>query len=379
MCACQPPDDSEATSIPRSVPTLDQSAELYGADHLAILDRATQLTRRRAATNALANYGQYAVAVLAALFLQGYVIRKLGKDGYALWPLVLTCTSFFMILPVSISASALRFLAAALGGRKVQDVSRITTSIFAALVVVAIVFVAAVVIVSVFFEGLFNMPPGVRGIGPWAMLLGGLAAAVRVPFSIFRGGLEATQNFIVLNVIELVFVLARVALVVLAFAALGPSLIWFAGAFLVVEAASSFTTFWAARRFVPWQKLSWKSFDWKVLSKLSGFSMWMLAGAVAGRLYWETDNILINKLLDPVLLTGYFVVVTFVRQCQGAALLGSSVLFPSATVMHARGCVRHSRHDLSRQSGDRADRRAAAAVCDHLRQGGADGLPGTGI
>jgi O-antigen/teichoic acid export membrane protein len=59
-------------------------------------------------------------------------------------------------------------------------------------------------------------------------------------------------------------------------------------------------------------------------------------GSVAGLLYWKTDSIVINKLLDPTLLTGYSVVINILMQAYMLASLGSNVLTPVATIMHAQ-------------------------------------------
>jgi len=310
-------------------------ADLSDVDRDAVA-RATTVSRRRALVNSAANYTGFVIATLVAIFLQGYAIRTLGETQYALWPLVMTCTSIFLIIPLSISMAASRYLARALGEHRLDDVKRITTSVFAALLLVAVGYAAAVVVVSIFFERIFDIPPGVAGIGPWAMLLGGLAIAVRIPFSIFRGGLQATQNFVVLSVIESIFAILRATLIVTAFVSFDPSLIWYGAALLVAEAGLSAAVFLAARKHVPWQRLQRGAFDRGLLRQVGLFSFWMVVGMVASRLFWETDNIIVNKLIDPVALTGYAAVTVIILQCQGIAALGTSVLFPSATVLYAR-------------------------------------------
>ncbi|MBN1461910.1 MAG: oligosaccharide flippase family protein [Armatimonadetes bacterium] len=302
----------------------------------ARLDSVTQVNRRRLVVNAAANYGRYGVALLVTFFLQAYVIRTLGKAEYSLWPLVSTVTGFVALIPVGIGSGTGRFLAHALGRRDVQDVERITTSIFFGLLPAAALYTIAIIFASAYFEQIFDIPPGTAGIGQWAMLLAGLGGAVRIPFSVYQGGLDAAQQYVAVSIRETALLVLRALLIVLMFTLSGGSLIVVAGVSLFVESCGAVVTWRIARRVVPWQRIRWKSFDRRTLLRVSSFSGWVLVASVAGLLYWQTDNIVINKLLEPTLLTGYSVVATFLIQTNQLTLLGNSVLSSASTILHAR-------------------------------------------
>jgi len=300
------------------------------------LDRLTEVSRRRTIVNAAANYSKYGVALLVNLFLQAYIIRTLGKVEYSIWPLVSTVTGFIALIPVGLGAGTGRFLAHALGRKNLREVEEITTSVFVALLVAAGVYAVAVLFFSMYFEQIFDIPEGAAGIGPWAMFLAGIAGAVRIPFSVFQGGLNAAQQYIAINLREIGLLVLRGVLTVLVFTVSGPSLIWIAAIFLLIECASAAVTWSVARRIVPWQRIRWTSFNWKTLWEVNSFSVWVLVGSVAYLLYWRTGDIIINKLLDPTLLTGYSVVASILLQAYSLASLGSGVLTPAATIMHAQ-------------------------------------------
>ena len=301
-----------------------------------ILNSLTEVSRRRVIINAASNYGKYGIALVVNLFLGAYIIRMMGKVEYSIWPLVSTVMGFIALIPVSIGAGTSRFLAHALGRKDIQEVEEITTSVFAALVVAAGVYALTVVIISINFEHIFNIPAGAEGLGPWAMFLAGMAGVIRIPFSVFQGGLNAAQQYVAINLREIGLLILRGILTVLAFTVSKPSLIWVAAIYLLIEGISTIVTWQIARRIVPWQKLRWKSFSWKTLWKVNNFSIWVLVGSVAVLLYWKTDGIIINKLLDPTLLTGYSVVSGILLQAYSLASLGSGVLTPAATIMHAQ-------------------------------------------
>ena len=56
-----------------------------------ILNQVTEINRKKIVINAISNYINYAIAILVGIFLQAFIIRKLGKHEYAIWPLILTC------------------------------------------------------------------------------------------------------------------------------------------------------------------------------------------------------------------------------------------------------------------------------------------------
>ncbi len=168
------------------------------------------------------------------------------------------------------------------------------------------------------------------------MLLVGVAEAFKVPVGVFQGGLNAAQKFVAINAREIAILVLYGVLVVVAFVVSGPALVWAAAAYAVTQFMGAVITWRIAHRLLPWQRIRRDGFDWAVLRKVLGFGLWMLVGAIAVLLYWRTGNIIINKLLDPVLVTGYSVVVGILLQGYQLAALGSGVLFSAATVLHAK-------------------------------------------
>lgn len=300
-------------------------------------DNVTEISRQRTTVNATSNYVTYAVAAVIGIFLQAYVIRALGKNEYAIWPLVGTCMSFAGLIPIGIGSGAGRFLAYALGKKNLKEVGQITTSLFVALVVVSVFYTIAIIFLSIYFEKIFDIPEGAEGIGPWAMLLAGLSGAVALPFGVFHGGLRAAQKFVILNVIRIISMVTRLILVILAFTLSLPSLIWIAGIQLLLAIGEGIVILLVARKVVPWQKVRWSLFSWKVLKRVSNYSLLVLITTIAGLLYWKTDNIIINKLLDPCMLTGYAVVVNLVLSSYRMTSLGAGALGPVATIMFSQG------------------------------------------
>ncbi len=303
----------------------------------ARLARLAAVSVRRTAGNALASYGGAVITLGLGLFLQAFLVRQLGKAEYALWPVIGSCTAFAALIPRGIGAGVGRYVAHAIGAGDTDEIERITTSVFTALLGAATAYALVVVGLSVSFEALFEIPPGAEGVGPWAMLLAGLAGAIVVPAGVFRGGLQAAQQFIQLNLVRAGIFTARVGLIVLAFLVDEASLIWVGAAFLVMAIAETASLVVLAQRVLPWQRLRRRAYDGATLRKVSSFSAWVLLSTVAGLLYWHTDTIIINKLLDPTWVAGYAIVASLSINAYQFVVLGCQALAPAMTVMHARG------------------------------------------
>jgi O-antigen/teichoic acid export membrane protein len=300
------------------------------------LDALTEVSRRRVIVNAASNYARYGVAFVVNLFLQAYIIRRIGRVEYSIWPLATTVVAFVQLIPLAVGGGVNRFLAHAFARKSLREVEEITSSVFAAMLVVTGVYIAAAAVFSVYFERIFDIPPGAAGVGPTVMLIVGISGSFAIPAAVFKGALDATQKFVAINIREIVVLVTYAILVVVAFNVTAPQLVWVAVATLVTEFLGALVTWRVARRLIPWQRIRWKSFRWASLRMVSSFGLWALLGSIATLLYWRTGNIIVNKLLDPVLLTGYSVVVGILLQGYSLASLGSGVLFSAATVLHAR-------------------------------------------
>ncbi|MDY0061367.1 MAG: oligosaccharide flippase family protein [Myxococcota bacterium] len=297
----------------------------------------TEVSRRRTVGNALANYGRAAVTMLLGLFLQSYLVRSLGAAEYSLWPIVGTCIAAVALIPRGIGAGVGRFLTHALGEGRTDEVTAITSSLFFALLAAAGVSLLAVLGLSLGFERLFDVPTGTAGIGPWAMLLAGLGGVVGIPFAVFQGGLVATQRLVLLNSVTTGIYVLRVVLTVLLFSLLGPSLVLLAAVSLADAFVTAGLLTWLGRRALPWQRISLAAANRQTLRRVVGFSAWLFLSSVSVLLYWQTDNVIINKLLDPTLVAGYSIVATLGLSAASLTTLGCTALAPALTILHAQG------------------------------------------
>ena len=228
-------------------------------------------------------------------------------------------------------------MAVALGSRDPKRVGQITTSVFLPLCVLAAMFLAGIAITAYFFDSIFTVPAHMRGVGGKVLLVLGIGGTVAIPFSIFRSGLLASQRFDAANLTDMLSAIVRMPLVFLGFGAFQMGLFGFVVINSVVSACGALGQWLVARRLMPWQRVRVGNFDIRTAKEVGQFSGYLVAMSLIGIFYSRGSYIIINKLLDPTLLTGYSVVSDIVGQCGALISTGAMVLLPSVAIIHASG------------------------------------------
>jgi O-antigen/teichoic acid export membrane protein len=301
------------------------------------LDAAAVVSANRTARNAVSNYCYYGLQALVLLLLQAYVIRSLGQEHYSIWPVLRSCINIAGLIQIGLGAGAARFIAVAIGQRDEQKIQRLVSTYLCTSLVGAIGFVAISVAVAGNLCLIFNVPNGLAEEAGWALVVMGLSGALQMTGSVFSGVLTATQSFIKLNLLRCSMLLVRAAVVAGSFFVFGPNLVWVAVSHLVVSAVEAVGCALLAKNFLSWLRLTPRMGSWSTFREVNTFSLLTLLTAVAARLYWDTDNVIINNGLDPVMVTGYSIVTLILLRCSMLTSLASNAVSAPLAVLYGQG------------------------------------------
>lgn len=300
------------------------------------LNKITEISKRRTIINALANYGHYGISMLVNMFLQAFIIRSVGSNEYAVWPLIYTVQNFVMLIPVGIGAGSSRFIAFALGKKDKEKLEKITSSMFVMQSGAAVLYAAITIVMSLTFEMIFDIPEGAEGIGPWAMFLVGIGGAINIPFGVFVGGLQAAQQFVLINIIKSITVILRLILIVILFTSFSPSLIIVAFISMLLNLFDAIILYVLVRIKIPWLRVRLSSFCWETFKEVNSLSLMILIKNAAGVIIIQGEYIIINKLLEPTLLTGYSVTRSIIAVIMQFVAMGVTVLPPIYTILFSQ-------------------------------------------
>lgn len=303
----------------------------------ASLDAAAVVSANRTTRNTVSNYAYYGMQALILLALQAYIIRSLGKEHYSIWPVLRSCINIAGLIQIGLGAGASRFIAVAIGHRDGRKIERLVGTYLLATLTGATAFWIASSVVALNLELLFNVPEKFVVEARWAMVVMGLSGAVQMVAGVFAGILTATQSFVKLNILRSTMLLVRTSVVLTSFAVFGPDLVWVAMSHLVVSFAEAIGCILLSRRVLPWLKVTFRDATWATFREVNSFSLLTLVTAIAARLYWDTDNVLINRALDPTLVAGYAIVTLILLRCSTLTSLASNAVSAPLAVLYGQG------------------------------------------
>ncbi|MCG8651995.1 MAG: polysaccharide biosynthesis C-terminal domain-containing protein, partial [Pirellulales bacterium] len=145
------------------------------------------------------------------------------------------------------------------------------------------------------------------------------------------------QNRVRLNIIRSCLLITRLLAILAVFHFGTPSIIWVAATQLLLSISEAIALYVSSKVVFPWQRLSISHISGATFRRVNNFSLLTLVAAVAGRLYWDADSLIINKLLEPTLLAGYAIVVTLLLKSYELTRLVSTALGSPLTVLYSRG------------------------------------------
>lgn len=303
----------------------------------ASLDAAAVVSANRTTRNAVSNYAYYGLQAIVLLTLQAYIIRSLGKEHYSIWPVLRSCVNIAGLIQIGLGAGASRFVAVAIGHRDGREIERLVGTYLLATFIGATAFWVASSVAALNLEVLFNIPEPYLVEARWAMIVMGLSGAVQMVAGVFAGILTATQSFVKLNALRSTLLLVRASVILGSFAVFGADLVWVAVSHLVVSCVEALGCILLSRSVLPWLKVTFRRATWSTFREVNSFSLLTLVTAVAAKLYWDADNVLINKTLDPTLVAGYAIVTLVLLRCSTLTSLASNAVSTPLAVLYGQG------------------------------------------
>jgi O-antigen/teichoic acid export membrane protein len=153
------------------------------------------------------------VGITAGIFLSPYLIHNLTKETYGLWVLIGSVVGYFGFTDFGVRMSTARMVAFYRGK---QDTSKVNHTVNTALALLAVsggVVTLLTALLSPSFGKVFHIGPDVPHV-PMAVFLCGFAVAVGLPLTVFEGCLAGYERYDLINLVEILTTIARVALTV---------------------------------------------------------------------------------------------------------------------------------------------------------------------
>ncbi|HPC94161.1 MAG TPA: oligosaccharide flippase family protein [Sedimentisphaerales bacterium] len=303
-----------------------------------------QLSKRLFLINSASSVLRRVLYVSILIWLNQYLLRRIGDAEYSLYPLVSGVIFLIPILSVFLTAGLGRFVTEAYAMGDDEKVTTIVSTMTVPLLILATVCLAGGLVFAWHIGHVLTVPPG--RLWDARIMLGLLVCctAMRLPLTPFEFGLYVKQKFVLQNLIGLLVEVVKIALLFALLFGVSTRVLWVVVAEVIAQTLSSAIMVTVSLRCVPAMRFSIGHIDWSIARQIMGFGGWSLVINTASSTQRILDPLFLNKLAALGDLTSYHIATMPARHIQAFVDVATAPLLPQLVTMHATG-----RHDQMRR------------------------------
>lgn len=295
------------------------------------------ISKRLLLINSISNVLTLAIQATVLVWLNQFLIKKIGAERFSLYPLLMSVMTFMPLVSIVLTSGLSRFIVAAYARGDNEDVTTITSTMLPLLLVAALLFVAIGGLFAVFIDDIFNIPPEQLRDARIMIFVLISALGVSVPLSLFNAGIDVRQKFVLKNMIRLGAELFRIAMLFAFILIFGPRVLWVVLAMVIAQKTGLAVIAIVSYRLLPSMRFSMSHIRWSRIRQLIGFGFWDFIVQLSAVLRNNFDILLLNWFGTPLDVTNYHLGLTVHRKIQQGSFTLSSSMMPALTAMHATG------------------------------------------
>jgi O-antigen/teichoic acid export membrane protein len=291
--------------------------------------------RVRALKNVAATWLALAVHGAVGIVLSPLILHRLGDEAFSLWILVFTLTSYFALLDFGLRSSIVKYTATFTASNDGDHLSLYLSTSIAFYSAVALLILLLTAAGSCYLDRLFKVPPALLGSARMLFILSGIGVGLSFPLTVFTAILEGLQKFSVLQLTQAGMHIVRAALIC---AALMTGKGLFAiGAIAVITSVLGYVLLASITMRAMPVRLSLAHVETTALFKMASYGVFALLIAMAEKLRFQSDALVIGAFLSASAITGFSIAGKLVEY-SGYAVRGMSQVFvPMSSHFHAVG------------------------------------------
>lgn len=283
------------------------------------------------ARNTLFNLIGQGLPLVVAVVTIPFIIQGLGVERFGLLALAWVVLGYFVIFDLGLGRATTKFVAEAMGKGEEEQVPRLVWT--AVTIQVFFGLLGAIVLASItplLVERILNIPPALINEAKDTFYLLSLSIPVILVSSSFRGVLEATQRFDLVNIVRVPFstLTFLLPLVGLFFGFKLPGIV---ALILVVRLAELAVFVVLSIRLAP--RLKRYSGSFSLLPRLFSFGGWVTVTSIVGPILVHLDHFLIGSLLSIAAVAFYAAPYRIITQLWVIAGSLSMTLFPAFSAL----------------------------------------------
>ena len=281
------------------------------------------------------------VNIVVGFFLSPFILHRLGDAAFGIWVLIFSVTGYYGIFDLGIRSSVIRYISKLTAVEDKEGLAKFFNTSLATYTLIGLATTAVTVIASRYVGSMFQIDPTFLPTAHWLFLIVGLSVAIGFPLGIFAGMLEGLQRFYLLNFTNIIALVLRAILTVMALRR-GYGLLSVGLITVLLPLLSSVARAVLVFRILP-IPIGWKYVDRSVFSEMANYSGVTFVIQVAYKLRFKTDVVVIGKFLGSAAITQFSIggrLVDYATEVVGSL---AQIFLPMSSQSEAKGDLKQLR------------------------------------
>jgi O-antigen/teichoic acid export membrane protein len=296
-----------------------------------------EISKRLVLINAASSAALRALSISVLVWLQQYLLKRIGPEEYALYPVLAAALAFFPLLTGVLTYGLGRYSVVAYAKNDERGVTQIVSTMFPLTLAGGVAVLVAGWVFAYYVDHILTIEPARLWDARIMAAMMAFSIACTVAVSPFAVGFYVRQKFVLSNLIGLGQELFRIALLFVLLFGVSTRMLWVVVASVSAQIVWLFVTFSVSRRLVPALRFRRGEIRWGMVRNLTSFGGWAVLGQLAETIRDAADPLILNKLAMPVDVTCFYVGSMPNSQVRSLPSLLLWPLLPQLTAMHATG------------------------------------------
>jgi O-antigen/teichoic acid export membrane protein len=269
------------------------------------MSKAPENSVRRYGINAVSSVATRVLQLTVLVWVNQFLLRRIAPQEYSLYPLVLSLMLFAELFRTIFTAGLGRYIVEADSRDDEAGVTRVVSSMFPILVLVAAFFAVAGSLAAWQLHRILKIEAAYLWEARVMLLLLVGSLCVNVVAAPFAEGLYARQRFVALNLIGLGSEALRIVLLLGLLFGVSAKVMWLVVASTIAGILSTFLQVLITRRVLPAIRFRRECFSMATVRTLFDFGLWTTIGGIGGLVSGTVPALLLNRFGSPLDVTTF--------------------------------------------------------------------------
>ncbi len=298
--------------------------------------RPVRSEKRSILLNSASNVAYFATQVAVVFFVSPILVHGLGDTRYGVWTLVNSVMAYMALADLGVGAAVLRYVARYDGLHDKEAINRVFSTSLAIFACGGGLVLLLSWSLALFWQHPFGLHDDLAGDMRWMLAVLGANFSLLLPMGNYKTVLFGFGKYPTVNVVRISSLLFRnAAFVVIIY--LGGGLRAIALAIVAGSLLDQVGCAWAAHRFIPGLRFSFRFIDRKTLRLIWGYSAFVFLSVIVGKVGSESNALVIGAFLPAAAVTYFGIAATLSGQAGDGLRTAIAVLTPAVSKWDALG------------------------------------------